>query len=488
MHARLAVVLASAPNADRRAPEIARHWAGAGPRHVHEAWQAAARAGGVAMAAHAAEEAADQYAAAVELHARDPEGRPEERYELLVGLAEASRWSTRLTEMVVASDEAILLAHRLGDPARVVRASATASAGSIWPVRGYGIVNTQVTQAMRQALDALPAEDSELRCRLLLCLAGELYYASGREEIEALVEAGIAMARRLADPRLMIDVCQAGAVAQWGRGDPGARRDVVEESVTLARAVGDEPAEITGRFLATALRMRLGEMAGVRDELRTVVRAARAQRMWFLELAALCLEHSWTVMAGDEERMARHHVRLHELDELVSLAHKSDAIRGALLLPLLWDPAREVDMDLMGGYMTDALVPIGPALVVLLLRKEAVELAGNAWQSFVYDEDLDNWYATFHWALGAEIALRFGDRGLGARLHERLLPMRGGAIISGTGPAHGPADAYLALAAAAAGETDVAGRYADAAMDLCRTWEIPQVSRWLADLRDRYSF
>jgi hypothetical protein len=142
----------------------------------------------------------------------------------------------------------------------------------------------------------------------------------------------------------------------------------------------------------------------------------------------------------------------------------------------------------MDGYMTDALVPIGPALVVLLLRKEAVELAGDAWQSFAYDEDLDNWYATFHWALGAEIALRFGDRGLGARLHQRLLPMRGGAIISGTGPAHGPADAYLALAAAAAGESDVAGRHADAAMDLCRTWEIPQVSRWLADLRDRYSF
>lgn len=488
MHATLAELLASSAQADRRAPEIARHWAGAGQRHVRAAWQSAARAGELAMAAHAAEEAADQFSSALELHDEDPEGRPVERYELLVGLAEASRWSTRLTQMVQATDEAILLADELGDPALVVRASATASAGSIWPVRGYGIVNAEVVAAMRHALDVLPREDSELRSRLLLCLAGELYYGASREEIEALVEDGIAMARRLGDPGLLIDSCQAGAVAEWGRGDASRRRALVDESVDLARATGDEPAEIVGRFLAAALRCGLGEVAGIPDELGAVVRAAREQRMYFVELAALCLEHSWSVMQGDQPATTAHHARLRELDELVSLAHKSDALRGALLLPLLWDPALEVDPALMGAYIDDALVPVGPGLVVLLLRKGADALAAEAWGQFAYDVELDNWYAAFHWALGAEIALRLGEKDLGARLYQRLLPLRGGCIISGTGPAHGPAEAYLALAAAAAGEKDVAREHADRAAGLCADWEIPQVARWLDDLRDRYDF
>jgi hypothetical protein len=370
----------------------------------------------------------------------------------------------------------------------VVRASATASAGSIWPVRGYGIVNHEVIAVMRRALDALPREDSELRCRLVMCLAGELYYGAGREEIRALVEEGLAMARRLGDHGLMIDVCLAGAVAQWGRGAVDLRRSLVQQSVDLARSTGDEPAEITGRFLAAALRCALGEIDGLREELEDVVRSAREQRMYFVELAALCLHHSWAVMSGDEELMERQARRLHELDGLVSLAHKSDALRGALLLPLLWDPGREVDLSLMGAYLDDALVPIGPALVVLMLRRGADDAAARTWASVDYDLTLDNWYAALHWALGAEIALRLGDRDLGAQVYQRLLPLRAGCIISGTGPAMGPADAYLAVAAAAAGEGTVASEHADAAAGLCGTWQIPQVGRWLADLRERYAF
>ena len=215
---------------------------------------------------------------------------------------------------------------------------------------------------------------------------------------------------------------------------------------------------------------------------------ARDHRMYFVELGATCLAHSWSVMRGDQAAMAAQHARLGELDELVSLAHKSDALRGALLLPLLWDPTLEVDLGLMGAYVDDALVPIGPALVVLLLRRGSAEAAADAWGRFEYDVDLDNWYATFHWALGAEIALRLGEPALGSELYQRLLPLRGGCIISGTGPAHGPVDAYLALAAAAAGELALARGHADDAEALCRAWDLPQVTRWLGDLRERHGF
>jgi len=44
------------------------------------------------------------------------------------------------------------------------------------------------------------------------------------------------------------------------------------------------------------------------------------------------------------------------------------------------------------------------------------------------------------------------------------------------------------VAAAAAGETDLARAHADVAANLCRDWEIPQVARWLDDLRERFGF
>ena len=488
MHAALAVQIAGSATAETRASEVARHWAGAGRRHAREAWQAAALAGRLAMTAHAADEAAEHYADAVGLQSTDAASSPADRYELLVALAEACRWSSRLTEMVQAADEALLLADELADPARVVRASAAASAGAIWPVRAYGTVNVEVVAVMRRALDALPPGDSELRCRLLLCLAGELYYGASPHEIDALVDEGVAMARRLDDAGLLIDVCQAGAVARWGRGPSSGRLPLVEESVARARTTGDEQAEIIGRFLVAAERLGLGEVAGLLAELRAVVRDAREQRMYFVELAALCLEHSWAVLRGDKEQMALLAARLGELDQLVSLSHKSDAIHGALLLPLLWDPGAEPDPELMNDYVTEALVPIEPALAVMLLRKGLADLARDVWGPFHYEVGLDNWYAPMHRALGAEIALHLGERDLGAQLYQLLLQHRGGCVVSGTAPAHGPADAYLAVAAAAAGETDLAREHADVAANLCRDWEIPQVARWLDDLRERFGF
>jgi hypothetical protein len=44
------------------------------------------------------------------------------------------------------------------------------------------------------------------------------------------------------------------------------------------------------------------------------------------------------------------------------------------------------------------------------------------------------------------------------------------------------------MAAAAAGEADLAVRHADAALALCRDWRIPLAADWLVDQRDRYSF
>ncbi|TXL61539.1 BTAD domain-containing putative transcriptional regulator [Aeromicrobium terrae] len=487
MHATLATLLEARPDAADRAAEIARHWAAAGSRHVDKAWRSAAAAGRAAMAVHAGEESAAHFASALSLLEQDPTGTREDRYELLVGYAEACRWSTRMVEMTAAADEAIAIAADLGRPDLLVAASEIEYAGAVWQIRTYGTVNEDVVRAIRQALETVGRDDSPIRCRLLLGLAAELYYAGMEHEIDALVEEGIALARRLGDTALLVDALQSAYVSAWRRSTIHERVAMAEESVRLAQEIGDERTALVGRFLLAAARCALGEIDGLDDELLDVETEARSRRMYFLEMATLGLEISWAALRGDMERHEVIAARLRELDDVISMAHKSDGLVGALLIAPLWNDV-EAPTELVETYLGIANVPVWAAYVVLLLRKGDPGTAREIWDGVEYEVGRDSWYSEMNWALGAEIALAFGETDIAAQVYERLLPWQGTMLISGTGPCSGPIDAYLALAAAAVGEADLATTHAEAALELCETWDVPQVVEWFDDLRERHGF
>jgi hypothetical protein len=52
----------------------------------------------------------------------------------------------------------------------------------------------------------------------------------------------------------------------------------------------------------------------------------------------------------------------------------------------------------------------------------------------------------------------------------------------------GPVDAYLAQAAAAVGEAELAARHADRALELMEAWQIPLAAQWMRGQRERFSF
>lgn len=487
MHASFAALIADGPGAAGRAPEIARHWAASGPRHAGRAWRAAATAGHHAMSAHAVAEAVEHYRSALQLAEADTGASPRDRWDLLVGYAEACRWSTRLVEMTEALDEAVLIADRMGDPELVVGAALVAAEGSVWQVRSYGIVNQAVVAAMRRALAKLPSEDSEVRCRLLLLLAGEIVYAGRPTEVDALVEEGLAMARRLGDDRLLLSALTHGFASQWRRGTMAARREMAVEAIDLARRLGDEPAELLSRFRLESVLVGLGQMAGTAEEVARISSRARELRLYFLELATMTQVQSFAAMRGDAAALTAGTSRIFELDGLVSLAHKADTMRGALMVPHIWGQGFLPVESLLDVAGEDVL-PVAPPLTIMLLREGRTELAREVWSSHEYQVGEDDWYAELHWACGAEAALELGGRDLGARLYERLRPLQGGFVITGTGPAHGPVDAYLAMAAAAAGETRLAAGHAEAALAQCREWDLPLVAHRLDDLRERHGF
>ena len=263
LHARLAGLIQDASDGARRAPEIARHWAAAGHRHVRDAHLAAARAGELAMAAHAADEASQHFAQALELHAEDPSGTERERYDLLVRYAEACRWSTHRLEMHGAVDEAVVIAGRLGDPDLVVRAAATATADALWPARAYGEANHDVIDVIRSALTVLP-RDSAVRCRLLLALAAEAYYATTPAELDSFCEEAIDIARGSGDERLLMEALMGSAVATFRRDNAERRRRWVEEALVLAHRAGDVRARTNLRALLAPIRCELGDVERAR--------------------------------------------------------------------------------------------------------------------------------------------------------------------------------------------------------------------------------
>lgn len=488
LHATLAQLVQDAPGATGRAPEIARHWAAAGRRHLREAHQAAARAGELAMAAHAAEEATQHLEQALALHTEDPTGTERERYELLVRYAEACRWSTRRLEMHGAVDEAVVIAGRLGDPELVVRAASTAATDALWPARAYGEANHAVIDVMRSALTVLP-RDSAVRCRLLLALAAEAYYATTPAELDAFSEEAIAIARASGDERLLVEALTGSAVASFRRENAELRRSWVEEALVLANRSGDVRARTNLRALLAPIRCELGEVDGLDEEMAGIIRDAHEEKQYFVEMVTLNLAHCWATMRGDEAAIADTLGRLRRAFDLVSTAHKVDTVRGAQLYEPLWNPAADLPTDEeVSAFMNESSIPAGPAAAVLALRHGQDDVARFVFDTFGIDLDTDNWFSPFVWALGAEIGLGLAEPDVAAASYAKLAPYRGTCVISGTSPAHGPVDAYLALAAAATGEARLAAEHAENALGLIGAWRIPRVEKWFLNLRDRHGF
>ena len=487
LHARLAVLVYGCPDADRRAPEIARHWASAGNRFVRQAREAAARAGELAMAAHAPEEATHHLEQALSLHAEDPAATMRERYELLVSYAEACRWSTRRLEMHAAVDEAIVIAGGLGEPELVVRAAATATTDALWPARAYGEANHAVIDAMRSALTVLP-RDSEVRCRLLLALAAEAYYATTPDEIDSFCHEAIEIARGSGDERLLMEALMASAVASFRRDSAEERRLWIEEALVLAHRAGDVRARTNLRALLAPTRCELGDVDGIVEELEDIVRVAQEEKQYFVAMVSLNLAHCFACMRGDEAAIANYYARLHEAFERVSTAHKVDTVRGAQLYEPLWNPDAELPSDEeVAAFVEESSIPIAPA-AVLALRHGQRDVARFIYDTFGLDLDTNNWFSPFAWSLGAELGLELAEPELAASAYAKLAPYRGTCVAAGTSPAHGPVDAYLALAAAATGEMALASEHADHALELIAAWRLPRVEKWFLDLRDRYAF
>ena len=186
--------------------ELAYHFGRAAPGGgVERALDYARRAGDHALALLAYEDAAEQYRSAAELlNLRLPVDE-RRRCELLI--AESEAWS-RCGRAI----EARRAYARAAELARSLEANdllARTALGFGGPRPPTGVVDDEHIALLREALDRLGGDDSDLRARLLACLARALYWSKDHAAKDALSRCAVEIARRLADPETLAVVLNA---------------------------------------------------------------------------------------------------------------------------------------------------------------------------------------------------------------------------------------------------------------------------------------
>lgn len=483
-HARIAEALAGAPG---RETEVARHWRQAGPSYGDRAWRSAVEAATVARRLFAYDQAAELLEGALVSLDSDGQATPRDRYELLMALMEAYRWAAQLPDLVATVEQAIEVGKRLGDPEAVARAAVSTTEGVLWRSGPPGAINETVVTALRGSLDRLPPEDGELRCRTMLALANELYDTVGWDERRALCDEGLAMARRLGDPLLLMHACQVAFVALWHAQTAGERLALVREALDLARRTRSHRAVVVCATLHAAVLSELGRVEEMWRAVAVAREVAQEQRILFGEMVLAGLEIPWHAMAGRFDRCERLLARLEELGRRMSHSNV-DETTAAALLAVRWWQGRPGEMVPVLEAFDETAYPFAASIAVYLWQAGEHARAREVYAERGAPLEHDNDISLLAWAHAAQLALHLGEPGLGADAYARLAPLAGMNTCAGSSLALGPVDSYLALAAAAAGERDLAAKHADDALALAAAWDVPLVADWLRALRTEHRF
>lgn len=321
------------------------------------------------------------------------------------------------------------------------------------------------TGTLQEVLDRLGGVDSPLRSRALIARSAELQHTPGSRALrDALVEQGLAVARRLGDPVQLARACQAAAVASWWAGNARQRVAWTTEAVDGARAERDDA------WLAAALVLRanaLGECGQV-EEMEAALARSLAERLRLpYPLTVLgTLESAWLAMRGRFAEAQRLASATAGLAERTAVPHRAEAIMSSIGGVLLWQ-GRAADVLPSLTAATGLMIPLDAPTLLLLLRAHRLDEAMAFLERNPLPLETDDFLMLFRLAVAAEAALVLRLPALGARAYTAMAPYADHVAAAGSGITLGPVSAFLALAAASTGERATAARHADEALERC---------------------
>jgi hypothetical protein len=464
LHRRVAEALENAP-VPMHPAEIAHHYFQS--RSVGGAAKAIVfnlRAGEVAQASHAYEEAAQNYEralTALDLVFSDDDAA---RCDILLALGSA-RWQASEPAARTTFLQALERAREVGSWDRFARAVLGAGGRFYAPVAA----DLEYAALLEEALAALEPGDSALRVRVLARLAENLVFAEPPERADVLASEAIDMARRLGEPHALAAALSGRHAALLHAQYARERRRIAEQTIALAGELGSsERAALERHWLLYDLA-ELGDLSEATRRHGELERLAAELQQPLYHHSALAWRCVWSGLAGrfeEAERLASDAVRLaadaadpdakvHHTAQLVAVRREQGRL-GELLADI-----RELAHD-------------GPEAVVWRSVLPLAELdAGHPERArAAYEQALSGGVAglprNMYWltaaAALAEAAAALGDAHGAGELHGVLEPFANRFVQwSFTGNA-GSVHRLLGRTAAAAGRPEAATAHFEAAL------------------------
>ena len=447
------------------AAEVAHHLRAALPLGDRETAVAMLRrAAQVASGALAFEEAAAHLAQALAVL---PGDAGHDRFELLLAWGEALAAAGDADGARGAYTSAADLARAGGDAEGLARAALGFGAG----LSGFEVQLWDQTQIdlLDEALERLPATDSETRADVMARLSVALAFTDGAHRRDRLAADAVAMARRIGSPRVVAHALAAHCDAIAGPDHSEEREQEAGEVVELARAAGDRGIELLGLRLRVVARLEQGLSREAHDDMVTFARLAERVGQplysWFVPLWHGFEAHA----AGDLDELER---CTQEVERVGALAESTNAhVLGIVQhswIAIERDRA-ELFLDEMRNLMDElaSLAPDGGVMVGMYpgqpdaARRAVIPRLHEALAHLPKDaEHVSNLSlaATSLW-------LSQEDAGAAAAVHEHLLPYRHRFGVDGIGAgAIGSVERLLGATATLAGRLDDAAEHFEAGL------------------------
>jgi hypothetical protein len=322
---------------------------------------------------------------------------------------------------------------------------------------------------LEEALDCIGPGESELRARLLVRLAVQLYDRRGAtERRRELVDEAIAMARSVGDPATLAYVLNNAQLATWS---PDTREEALawsREVIELAERTGDIELVRGTHNRQVDFLLEIDDLAGADLQIEALDRIVsdRPEPRARAQLAAQRARRA--MIEGHFEDAAR------LTDEAAELGARAGdttmaVVAGGLRWIAAWMHGRVGEMEAVTRRFADALPGMyawraALARVYWDLGREAEarrEYDRLAADDFAVIPRNDSWL--FSLAMLAEVAERLGDVERAATLTELLAPFADRNVMTIHSIYAGPVARYLGLLAATRQDWEEAERQLEAA-------------------------
>ena len=192
-----------------------------------------------------------------------------------MALAEAYWKNSQIARSLDTFQRAADLARRLGLP----EALAQAALGYEFVRYVFNLPAQPALRLLREAQALLGAEESHLRVRVLGNLAQALHSTDELDQLEALSEEAIGMARRLNDPAVLFDMLLSSVLAFRKPQKIRSRMAALDEMTQLAQRVGNEDKDREASLCTYAVleHLELGNIQSVDANLEELMRLAEKE-------------------------------------------------------------------------------------------------------------------------------------------------------------------------------------------------------------------